>query len=41
MFEGKELRIGEGNYLSQSAEVVGDVTIGEHFYIGTGAKNKR
>ena len=34
-FEGKEPRIGEGTYVSQSAEVMGDVTIGKHCYIVT------
>ena len=34
-FEGKEPRIGEGTYVSQSAEVIGDVTIGKHCYIVT------
>lgn len=37
-FEGKEPRIGEGTYVSQSAEIIGDVTIGKHCYIGPGAK---
>ncbi len=37
-FEGKEPRIGKGTYVSQSAEVIGDVTIGKQCYIGPGAK---
>jgi carbonic anhydrase/acetyltransferase-like protein (isoleucine patch superfamily) len=32
-FEGKEPKIGEGTYVSQSAEVIGDVTIGKQCYI--------
>ena len=34
-FEGKEPRIGEGTCVSQSAEVIGDVTIGKYCYIVT------
>jgi carbonic anhydrase/acetyltransferase-like protein (isoleucine patch superfamily) len=37
-FEDKEPRIGKGTYVSQSAEVIGDVTIGEQCYVGSGAK---
>ena len=37
-FEGKEPRIRKGTYVSQSAEVIGDVTIGKQCYIGSGAK---
>jgi len=37
-FEDKEPRIGEGTYVSHSAEVIGDVTIGKQCYIGSGAK---
>lgn len=37
-FEGKEPRIGKGTYVSQSAEVIGDVTIGKQCYVGPGAK---
>ena len=37
-FEGKEPKVGDGTYVSQSAEVIGDVTIGEKCYIGPGAK---
>jgi carbonic anhydrase/acetyltransferase-like protein (isoleucine patch superfamily) len=37
-FEGKEPKIGEGTYVSHSAELIGNVSIGEHCYIGPGAK---
>ncbi len=37
-FDGKEPKIGEGTYVSQSAEVIGNITIGEQCYIGPGAK---
>ena len=37
-FEGKEPKIGKATYVSQSAEVIGDVTIGKQCYIGPGAK---
>jgi len=37
-FEGKEPKIGDGTYVSQSAEVIGDVTIGDQCYVGPGAK---
>jgi len=37
-FEGKEPKIKEGTYVSQSAEVIGDVTVGRQCYIGPGAK---
>jgi len=37
-FEGKEPKIGEGTYVSRSAEVIGDVSIGKQCYIGPGAK---
>ena len=37
-FEGKEPRIAEGTYVSHSAEVIGDVTIGKQCYMGLGAK---
>jgi carbonic anhydrase/acetyltransferase-like protein (isoleucine patch superfamily) len=36
-FEGKRPVIGQGTYVSESAEVIGDVTIGESCYIGPGA----
>jgi phenylacetic acid degradation protein len=37
-FEGKEPKIGEGTYVSHSAEVIGNVSIGRQCYIGPGAK---
>lgn len=37
-FEGREPKIGEGTYISQSAEIIGDVRIGRQCYIGPGAK---
>ena len=37
-FEGKEPSIGKGTYVSQSAEVIGNVAIGKQCYIGPGAK---
>jgi phenylacetic acid degradation protein len=37
-FEGREPKIGQGTYVSQSAEVIGDVTIGRRCYVGPGAK---
>jgi carbonic anhydrase/acetyltransferase-like protein (isoleucine patch superfamily) len=37
-FEGKEPKIGKGTYVSQSAEVIGEVTIGKQCYVGPGAK---
>ena len=37
-FEGKKPKIGEGTYMSESAEVIGDVVIGKQCYIGPGAK---
>ena len=37
-FEGKEPKVGEGTYVSQSAEVIGNVRIGKQCYIGPGAK---
>jgi phenylacetic acid degradation protein len=37
-FEDKEPKIGKGTYISQSAEVIGNVTIGKQCYIGPGAK---
>jgi carbonic anhydrase/acetyltransferase-like protein (isoleucine patch superfamily) len=37
-FEDKKPKIGKGTYVSQSAEVIGDVTIGEQCYVGPGAK---
>lgn len=37
-FEGKDPKIGEQTYVSQSAEVIGNVTVGKQCYIGPGAK---
>jgi len=37
-YEGKEPKIDKGTYVSQSAEVIGDVSIGKQCYIGPGAK---
>jgi phenylacetic acid degradation protein len=37
-FEDKIPKIGKGTYVSQSAEVIGAVTIGKQCYIGPGAK---
>jgi carbonic anhydrase/acetyltransferase-like protein (isoleucine patch superfamily) len=36
-FEGKEPKIGKGTYVSDTARVIGDVTLGEKCYIGHGA----
>ena len=36
-FDGKTPRIGAGTYVSETATVIGDVTIGENCYIGHGA----
>ena len=37
-FEGKTPRIGNGTYIHPSADVFGDVTIGEDCWIGPGAR---
>ena len=37
-FEGKEPKVGEGTYVSHSAEVIGAVSIGKQCYVGPGAK---
>ena len=37
-FENKMPKIGKGTYISQSAEVIGDVIIGRQCYIGPGAR---
>jgi len=37
-FDGKEPSIGKETYVSRSAEVIGNVIIGERCYIGPGAK---
>lgn len=35
-FDGKQPVIGKGTYISKLAEVIGDVVIGDHCYIGHG-----
>lgn len=37
-FEGKKPRIGNGTYVFESADVIGNVEIGEGVYIGAGAR---
>ena len=37
-FDGKNPEIGEQTYISQSAEVIGNVRFGKQFYVGPGAK---
>jgi len=37
-FEGKRPRIGTGTFVPESADVVGDVVIGEDCFIGLGAR---
>jgi len=37
-FENKKPRIGKGTFIFQSADVIGDVTIGGNCYIGPGAR---
>lgn len=37
-FEGKRPTIGEGSFVPESADVVGDVTLGEKCFIGVGAR---
>jgi len=39
-FEGRRPRIGEGTYISHSADVIGDVVIGRECFIGPGARIK-
>ena len=39
-FEGKAPKIGDGTYVSESAEIIGDVVIGEGCFIAPGAKIK-
>lgn len=39
-FEGKIPKIGKETYIAETAEVIGDVIIGERCYIGPGAKIK-
>ncbi|PLX44182.1 MAG: gamma carbonic anhydrase family protein [Deltaproteobacteria bacterium] len=36
-FDGKEPLVSEGAYVSETAQVIGDVVIGENSYIGHGA----
>ncbi|MBG0777675.1 MAG: gamma carbonic anhydrase family protein [Desulfovibrionaceae bacterium] len=36
-FDGKRPRVGKGSYVSDSARVIGDVTIGDGCYVGHGA----
>jgi len=40
VFEGKVPSIGKTSYVSHSADVIGDVTIGEGCFIGPGARIK-
>ena len=37
-FEGKRPKIGAGSFVPESADVIGDVTIGERCFIGVGAR---
>jgi phenylacetic acid degradation protein len=37
-FENKKPRIGRGTFIFQSADVIGDIIIGENCYIGPGAR---
>jgi phenylacetic acid degradation protein len=37
-FEGKRPSIGAGSFIPESADVIGDVTIGEKCFIGVGAR---
>jgi carbonic anhydrase/acetyltransferase-like protein (isoleucine patch superfamily) len=37
-FEGKVPRIGEGTYIFESADVIGDVELGSNVYVGAGAR---
>lgn len=39
-FEGRKPSVGEGTYVSETADVIGDVTIGDNCYIGPGARIK-
>ena len=36
-FDGKQPKVGNGTYVSETAIVIGDVTIGDNCYIGHGA----
>lgn len=37
-FENKKPRIGKGTFVYPSADIIGDVTIGENCYVGPGAR---
>lgn len=37
-FEGKRPSIGTGSFIPETADVIGDVTIGEKCFIGVGAR---
>jgi carbonic anhydrase/acetyltransferase-like protein (isoleucine patch superfamily) len=37
-FEGKTPKIGEGTYIFTSADVIGDVELGQNVYVGAGAR---
>ena len=37
-FEGKRPKIGKTSFVPQSADVIGDVTIGEECFVGVGAR---
>jgi len=37
-FENKKPRMGKGTFIFQSADVIGEVTIGENCYVGPGAR---
>ena len=37
-FEGKTPSIGEGSWIHPSADVIGDVQLGAHCWIGPGAR---
>jgi carbonic anhydrase/acetyltransferase-like protein (isoleucine patch superfamily) len=37
-FEDKIPKIGKGTYVSQSAEIIGDIVVGKQCYIGPGAR---
>jgi len=37
-FEGKRPTIGAGSFIPESADVIGDVTIGENCFVGVGAR---
>jgi carbonic anhydrase/acetyltransferase-like protein (isoleucine patch superfamily) len=37
-FEGKRPKIGAGTFIPESADVIGDVTIGKRCFIGVGAR---